>query len=54
MRGDYGLERYPMLETYNLGSQVLNEVLLQKARETQADVVLVSQVVTQRNVHLQT
>ncbi len=51
--GDYGLERYPMLETYNLGSQVLNEVLLQKARETQADVVLVSQVVTQRNVHLQ-
>ncbi len=51
--GDYGLERYPMLETYNLGSQVLNEVLLQKARETRADVVLVSQVVTQRNVHLQ-
>ncbi len=51
--GDYGLERYPMIEAHNLGSQVPNEALLQKAREMKADVVLVSQVVTQRNVHLQ-
>lgn len=51
--GDYGLERYPMIEAHNLGSQVPNEVLLQKAREIKADAVLVSQVVTQRNVHLQ-
>ena len=51
--GDYGLERYPMLETYNLGSQVQNEILLQKAMEVGADAVLVSQVVTQKNVHIQ-
>jgi len=51
--GDYGLERYPMLETYNLGSQVPNDVLLQKAQEVKADAVLVSQVVTQKNVHIQ-
>ncbi|HAN94691.1 MAG: OAM dimerization domain-containing protein [Limnochordia bacterium] len=52
-KGEYGLERYPMFETYNLGSQIPNEMLLQKAVEVQADAVLVSQVVTQRNVHIQ-
>lgn len=51
--GDYGLERYPMIETYNLGSQVPNDMLLLKAREVKADAVLVSQVVTQKNVHIQ-
>ncbi len=51
--GDYGLERYPMIEAYNLGSQVQNESLLQKAMEVKADAVLVSQVVTQKNVHIQ-
>lgn len=51
--GDYGLERYPMIEAYNLGSQVPNGVLLQKAREVRADAILVSQVVTQKNVHIQ-
>jgi beta-lysine 5,6-aminomutase beta subunit len=51
--GDYGLERYPMMEAYNLGSQVPNEELLRKAAEVNADAVLVSQVVTQKNVHIQ-
>lgn len=51
--GEYGLERYPMIEAHNLGSQVPNEVLLQKAVEVKADAVLVSQVVTQKNVHVQ-
>lgn len=51
--GDYGLERYPMIEAHNLGSQVPNGVLLQKAREVRADAILVSQVVTQKNVHIQ-
>ncbi len=51
--GDYGLERYPMIEAHNLGSQVPNEILLQKARELKADAILVSQVVTQKNVHIQ-
>jgi beta-lysine 5,6-aminomutase beta subunit len=50
--GEYGLERYPWFVTYNLGAQVPNETLVQKAIETDADAVLVSQVVTQKNVHI--
>lgn len=49
--GDYGLERYPWFEAYNLGSQVPNEELIRKAEEKKADAILVSQVVTQRDVH---
>lgn len=49
--GDYGLERYPWFEAYNLGSQVPNEELIRKAEERKADAILVSQVVTQRDVH---
>ena len=49
--GDYGLERYPWFEAYNLGSQVPNDELLKKAIARSADAILVSQVVTQRNVH---
>ena len=50
--GHYGLERYEMLEVYNLGSQVLNEVFVQKAIELKADVLLVSQTVTQKKIHV--
>ncbi len=49
--GDYGLERYPWFEAYNLGSQVPNADLIRKAKEKNADAILVSQVVTQRDVH---
>jgi beta-lysine 5,6-aminomutase beta subunit len=49
--GDYGLERYPWFEAYNLGSQVPNEDLIRRAEERKADAILVSQVVTQRDVH---
>ncbi len=49
--GDYGLERYPWFDAHNLGSQVPNDELLRRAREKKADAVLVSQVVTQRDVH---
>ncbi|MHB8875913.1 MAG: lysine 5,6-aminomutase subunit beta [Myxococcaceae bacterium] len=49
--GDYGLERYPWFEAYNLGSQVPNDELVKKAIEKGADAILVSQVVTQRDVH---
>jgi len=49
--GDYGLERYPWFEAYNLGSQVPNEELIRRAEERRADAILVSQVVTQRDVH---
>ncbi len=49
--GDYGLERYPWFEAYNLGSQVPNAELIRRAKEKNADAILVSQVVTQRDVH---
>lgn len=49
--GDYGLERYPWFEAYNLGSQIPNEELIRMAEERKADAILVSQVVTQRDVH---
>jgi len=50
--GHYGLERYKMLEAYNLGSQVGNEDFVKKAIELKADVLLVSQTVTQKDVHI--
>jgi len=49
--GDYGLERYPWFDAHNLGSQVPNVELVRIAKEKKADAVLVSQVVTQRDVH---
>lgn len=49
----YGLERYPMMEAYNLGAQIPNEELIKKAVELKADAILVSQVVTQKEVHVQ-
>jgi beta-lysine 5,6-aminomutase beta subunit len=51
--GHYGLERYEMIEAYNLGAQVLNEAFMRKAIELNADVLLVSQTVTQRDIHVQ-
>jgi beta-lysine 5,6-aminomutase beta subunit len=50
--GEYGLERYPMFRTFNLGSQVSNARLVAEARRQDADAVLVSQVVTQKQVHI--
>jgi beta-lysine 5,6-aminomutase beta subunit len=49
--GDYGLERYPWFEAHNLGSQVENAELVRQAKEHHADAILISQVVTQRDVH---
>jgi beta-lysine 5,6-aminomutase beta subunit len=49
--GDYGLERYPAFEAVNLGAQVENAQLARACLERRADAVLVSQVVTQRDVH---
>ena len=50
--GHYGLERYKGIKAYNLGSQVLNEDFVKIAIEKNADVLLVSQTVTQKEVHL--
>ncbi len=49
--GDYGLERYRWFEVYNLGAQITNEKLIEKALSVGADAILLSQVVTQRNIH---
>jgi len=50
--GDYGLERYQMIEAHNLGAQVPPAELVRRAIELRASVVLVSQVVTQKEVHI--
>ncbi len=50
--GHYGLERYKGVQAYNLGSQVENEELVAKAIEMKADALLISQVVTQKDVHI--
>ncbi len=50
--GDYGLERYPLFRAINLRSQLTNQQLIDKAVELQADAILVSQVVTQRDSHI--
>jgi beta-lysine 5,6-aminomutase beta subunit len=49
--GDKGLESYKGFEAYNLGAQVTNEQLAARAKALSADVILVSQVITQRNCH---
>jgi beta-lysine 5,6-aminomutase beta subunit len=46
--GDYGLERYREFEVWNLGSQVSVDDLVAFVREERIDVVLASQVVTQK------
>jgi beta-lysine 5,6-aminomutase beta subunit len=50
--GDKGLEAYPWVDAYNMGAQVDNAALLARVREVQADAVLVSQVMTQRDLHI--
>jgi beta-lysine 5,6-aminomutase beta subunit len=49
--GDYGLERYPQMRAINMGSQIEPEKLVARAKAEQADAILVSKVVTQRDVH---
>lgn len=51
--GHYGLERYEMIEAHNLGSQVPNEEFIKRAMDLKADALLISQTVTQKNVHIQ-
>ena len=48
----YGLERYRMIDARNLGAQVPNERLIEYARKEGADALLVSQIVTQKDVHI--
>jgi len=48
----YGLERYSMIDAYNLGAQIENEDLISYAKKVKADAILVSQIVTQKEVHI--
>ena len=50
--GHKGLESYHEIKAVNLGAQVDSEELAAKAIQHKADAILVSQVVTQKNVHL--
>jgi beta-lysine 5,6-aminomutase beta subunit len=50
--GEKGLEYYRELKVVNLGAQVAVPELVERALAEQADAVLVSQVVTQRDAHL--
>jgi beta-lysine 5,6-aminomutase beta subunit len=50
--GHYGLERYKGIEAINMGSQVPNETLVAKAIALNADAIIVSQIVTQKDVHI--
>jgi beta-lysine 5,6-aminomutase beta subunit len=51
--GNYGLERYPEMDVLNMGSQIPCEQLLRTSVERNADAILVSQIVTQKNIHVQ-
>jgi beta-lysine 5,6-aminomutase beta subunit len=50
--GHHGLEGYKAFQTHNLGSQVPNSVLVTRAIDLGADAILVSQTVTQQNLHI--
>lgn len=50
--GHKGLESYHEINAVNLGAQVTCEELIRKAHEINADAILISQVVTQKNIHI--
>jgi len=52
--GSHGLEAYSAFETHNLGGQVSSEDLIRKVVELEADALLVSQTVTQQELHVST
>jgi beta-lysine 5,6-aminomutase beta subunit len=48
----FGLERYKMIDAYNLGAQIPNEKLVEFAKKVKADAILISQIVTQKDTHI--
>ena len=50
--GHKGLESYHEINAANMGAQVACEEVIRKAQEMQADAILISQVVTQKNIHI--
>lgn len=51
-KGEKGLEAYKVFKLYNLGPQVMPAVLVQKVKELNAKIILVSQTITQKNMHI--
>src|SRR5206468_521637 len=49
--GEKGLEAYKGFDAHNMGAQVENDQLVERALALGADAILVSQVITQRNCH---
>lgn len=49
---DYGLERYPQIKAINMGAQIPVTELVEAAVREQADALLVSQTVTQKDAHI--
>jgi beta-lysine 5,6-aminomutase beta subunit len=50
--GEHGLEAFEGFKVFNLGGQVANENLVERVMDLRADVVLVSQTVTQQDLHI--
>ena len=50
--GDHGLEYFPEMSVVNMGAQVTPAEIVAGASSSDADAVLVSQVVTQRDAHI--
>ncbi len=50
--GEKGLEYHREIQVINMGAQVTVEELVERAKAADADAVLVSQVVTQKNAHI--
>ncbi|GMB00376.1 OAM dimerization domain-containing protein [Pelosinus sp. IPA-1] len=50
--GHKGLESYHEINAVNMGAQVTCEDVIRKAYEIKADAILISQVVTQKNIHI--
>ncbi len=50
--GDIGLERYQGFQVVNMGSQVPTDELIDRAVKEKADVILLSKVVSQKDIHV--
>lgn len=50
--GHKGLESYHEIYAVNMGAQVACEEVIHKVYEIKADAILISQVVTQKNIHI--
>ncbi len=50
--GDIGLERYKGFRCVNMGSQVPTEELIDRAVKERADAILLSKIVTQKDIHI--